>query len=64
MKNATQDPQRDLVLDSDAAQARAAREAGATALIDPHWTPAERKQRAAHYEAEARRFEERARVPV
>lgn len=61
MRTAAQPRQRHLVLDSDAAQAKAAREAAATARIDPHWTPAERERRAAHYEAEARRFEERAR---
>ncbi len=42
---------------SDAAKIAAHRTAAETVRFDPHFTPAEREQRAAHYLAEAQRIE-------
>ncbi|MEN5207991.1 hypothetical protein ABE493_07695 [Stenotrophomonas terrae] len=38
-------------------KAHASREAAVIALVDPHWTPTERRERNAHYLAEAERFD-------
>lgn len=43
---------------SDAAKITAHRQAAATVRYDPHFTPEEREQRAAYYEAQAKRLEE------
>lgn len=49
----------DLLRHSDAAKANAYRVAADTARVDPFWTEEERAKRAAYYEAEANRFDQR-----
>ena len=47
----------DVFLHSDASQARAYRLAAETVRFDPYFPESERANRAAYYEAEARRYE-------